>query len=312
MVLRPGDQPRAELVLAGAKRSSDGIYKDLKPGDIVDHYRVIERLGAGGMGRVYKVEHLTLGREYALKVLHSEVVQRDPRSIDRFVREARAASRIHHPNIIDVFDFGYLGDSRPYFVMELLDSTSLGDYIDQNGPLEPTRALEIARQLVDALSAAHEAGVIHADVTPSNILVAGSSVKLVDFGLAELSEAVQVDETATHVMGTPRYVAPERLLGRASSEACDQYSLGIVIFEMLAGLTPFNAPDLKTLCRQHIQEPPPSVLSPFVPLPPELDRMLARCLEKSPGQRFPTMAALAAALQEVAWLVNEEGRRAAS
>jgi serine/threonine-protein kinase len=137
-------------------------------------------------------------------------------------------------------------------------------------------------------------------------------VKLVDFGLAELSEAVQLDETATHVMGTPRYVAPERLLGRASSEACDQYSLGIVIFEMLAGITPFFASDLKTLCRQHIQEPPPSVLSPFASLPPELDRMLARCLEKSPAQRFPTMSALAAELQEVAWLLEQEGRRAAS
>jgi serine/threonine-protein kinase len=264
------------------------------------------------MGRVYKVDHLTLGRSYALKVLHSEVLQRDPRSADRFVREARAASRIRHPNIIDVFDFGYLRDGRPYFVMELLDSTSLGDHIDEHGSLEPNRALTIARQLVDALRAAHDAGVIHADVTPSNILVADSRVKLVDFGLAELSEAVQVDETATHVMGTPRYVAPERLLGRASSEACDQYSLGIVMFEMLSGVTPFNAPDLKSLCRQHIQDPPPSVLSPFAPLPPELDRMVARCLEKSPGHRFPNMGALAAELEEVAWLVGQEARRAAS
>ena len=312
VMVRPGAQPRAELMLARDERSSDGTFRELQTGDIVDHYRVLERLGAGGMGRVYKVDHLTLGRSYALKVLHSEVLQRDPRSADRFVREARAASRIRHPNIIDVFDFGYLRDGRPYFVMELLDSTSLGDHIDEHGSLEPNRALTIARQLVDALRAAHDAGVIHADVTPSNILVADSRVKLVDFGLAELSEAVQVDETATHVMGTPRYVAPERLLGRASSEACDQYSLGIVMFEMLSGVTPFNAPDLKSLCRQHIQDPPPSVLSPFAPLPPELDRMVARCLEKSPGHRFPNMGALAAELEEVAWLVGQEARRAAS
>jgi serine/threonine-protein kinase len=264
------------------------------------------------MGRVYRVDHITLGRQYALKVLHSEILQRDPRSIDRFVREARAASRIQHPGIIDVFDFGYLVDGRPYFVMELLQGDSLGNLIDHKGPIEPRRALALAKQLGDALRAAHEAGVIHADVTPSNILVAGDDVKLVDFGLAELMESQIVDETATHVMGTPRYVAPERLLGRAASEACDQYALGIVLFEMLAGITPFHAPDLRALCKQHISEPIPELLSPYGPLPADLDRLLSRCLAKSPNHRFPNMSAFNAELDRVAWLVGQEGRRAAS
>lgn len=312
VMVRPGQTPSAELVLTSEQRDRAMGPRELAPHDVIDHYRVLERLGVGGMGRVYKVEHLTLGRPYALKVLHNETFRRDPRSIDRFVREARAASRIRHPNIIDVFDFGYLSDGRPYFVMELLESRSLSRMIDEFGPLELDRALGYSRQLVDALRAAHEAGVIHADVTPSNILISGDHVKLVDFGLAELLEARQIDETATHLLGTPRYVAPERLLGRPSSEACDQYSLGVVMFEMIAGITPFHAPDIRTLCRQHIQEPPPSVLSPYAPVPPQLDRMLLRCLEKSPQQRFPSMAALAAELEQVLWLVAQQGGSVAS
>ena len=233
------------------------------------------------MGCVYEVYHVTLGRRYALKVLHAEVLERDPRSIDRFVREARAASRIHHANIVDVFDFGYLADGRPYFVMELLEGTSLGDVIDNDGAIEPVRALGIARELVDALRAAHESGVIHADVTPSNILVAGDHVKLVDFGLAELLADLEIDESATHIMGTPRYVAPERLQGRLASEACDQYSLGIVLFEMIAGVTPFHYPDMRTLCRQHIHEPLPPLLSPFTPIPEEARAVRSRAAARN-------------------------------
>jgi serine/threonine protein kinase len=140
--------------------------------------------------------------------------------------------------------------------------------------------------------------------------VCGDDVKLVDFGLAELLETQIVDDTATHVMGTPRYVAPERLLGRGATEACDQYALGIVIFEMIAGITPFHAPDLRTLCKQHISEPVPELISPYGPIPIELDKFLSRCLAKSPAHRFPTMSAFAAELDRVAWLVTQENRRA--
>ena len=311
VMVRPGPQPRAEVMLQRDSRANkQERYRNLVTGDIVDHYRVVERLGAGGMGRVYRVDHITLGRPYALKVLHSEVLQRDPSSIDRFVREARAASRIQHPNIIDVFDFGYLADGRPYFVMELLAGESLGELIDNHGPMEPEKALTFTKQLAAALSAAHEAGVIHSDVTPSNILVTGDRVKLVDFGLAELLESQIIDEQATHVMGTPRYVAPERLLGRAATEACDQYALGIVMFEMMAGITPFHAPDLRALCRQHISEPVPELVCPFGPLPQELDKFISRCLAKSPAHRFPTMASFAAELDRVTWVVNRENRHA--
>jgi len=205
--LRPGSELRGEAMLVNrTTRTAQprDRFDDLAAGDRVGNYRVVARLGAGGMGSVYRVEHATLGRAHALKVLHGKVLRRDAGSIDRFLREARAASRIQHPHIVDVFDFGYLPDGRPYFVMELLAGDSLGDLIDR-GPMQPAQAVSIARQLAEALAAAHDHGVIHADVTPSNVLVAnGTHVKLVDFGLAELREMrVDRDEAPDYVLGTP-------------------------------------------------------------------------------------------------------------
>src|SRR5690606_3682569 len=139
------------------------------------------------MGTVYQVEHIALGRTYALKVLRSKVLGGDATSAQRFLREARTAARIRHPNIVDVFDFGYMPDGRPYFVMEMLEGESLATRVDR-GALDPAEVVTIARQLATALAAAHDRGVIHADVTPSNVLVLGTDdlhVKLVDFGLAE-------------------------------------------------------------------------------------------------------------------------------
>ena len=194
--LRPGTDLRGEVMLvarggAGAMTAWQGgvaaTRADLKEGALVGHYRVLVHLGSGGMGGVYLAEHATLGRRYALKVLHGHVLAKDASSVDRFLREARAAARIHHPHIVDVFDFGYLPDGRPYFVMELLDATSVADLVE-SGALAVSQAVAIARQLAEALAAAHEAGVIHADVSASNVLVnaRGDHVmtKLVDFGLA--------------------------------------------------------------------------------------------------------------------------------
>jgi serine/threonine protein kinase len=315
--LRPGTELRAEVMFVkrGPRLVAGDRGQELADGDRIGHYRIIERLGAGGMGCVYKVEHVTLGRQYALKVLHRSVLERDPQSVDRFLREARAASRIQHPHIVDVFDFGFVPDGRPYFVMEMLPGASLADMIDQ-APLEPVRALEIARQLGDALAAAHEHGVVHADVTPSNVLVSEigdkTVVKLVDFGLAELREPNVTPEepvASDFVLGTPCYVSPEQLRGMAVTEKSDQYALGVVLYEMIVGTPPFQDKNLRALCMKHIHDPVPDVQSKYGPVPSELSKFIQRCMAKSPSARYPSTRAMLGDLDVVTKLVERRGWR---
>ena len=311
--LRPGTELRAELMFVnrGPRFAlARDLYDDLEKGDRVDHYRVLARLDAGGMGSVYQAEHAALGRPCALKVLHGSVLKRDANSIDRFLREARAAARIKHANIVDVFDFGYLADGRPYFVMELLAGSSLGAVID-GGALAPAQAVMFARQLCEALAVAHDHGVIHADVTPSNVFViADDRVKLVDFGLAELRDPDAAREAASdYVLGTPCYISPEQIRGMPADERSDQYSLGIVLFEMVTGKTPFYDSDVRALCLKHLHEPVPDLHSKFGALPDELHRIVSRCLAKSPAARYSSMRALLMDLDEAAKLVERRGWR---
>ncbi len=313
--LRPGTELRGELVFVrrGPRLTSVGSTTgELASGDLVDHYRIVARLGAGGMGSVYEVTHAALGRTYALKVLHASVVERDANSIERFLREARAAARIRNAFIVDVFDFGYLADGRPYFVMELLPGTSLSDLLDLE-TLVPQRAVSIASQLCEALAAAHDHGVIHADVTPSNVLLEQEpelKVKLVDFGLAELKDRIDTSAPASDfVLGTPCYISPEQIRGQPADERSDQYSLGVVLFEMLTGRPPFLDHDVRTLCLKHLRDPVPEMLSPHGPLPDELTKIVERAMNKSPAQRFPSMRAMRAELDECARLVERRGWR---
>jgi serine/threonine-protein kinase len=283
-------------------------------GDVVGNYRVAEFLGEGGMGTVYRCEHVALGREYALKVLRAKVVERDPTAAQRFLREARTAARVRHPNIVDVFDYGTLPDGRPYFVMELLEGESLADRVDR-GALPPAEVVTIARQLATALAAAHDRGVIHADVTPSNVLVVSAPsssemhVKLVDFGLAELAGEGLYDENPEFVLGTPAYISPEQLRGLAPTDRSDQYGLGAVVYELLTGHPPYQHPDLRTLCMMHITSPIPAVESPHGPLPPKLADVVTTCLQKTPQSRFPGMRALMAALDEIERVTDRRGWR---
>ncbi len=300
--IRPGRALRAEVFLR--KMTPRAVPAptariDLVPGALVGQYRVTRPLGAGGMGSVYHVTHATLGRPLALKVLHATVLSSDPDSAGRFLREARAAARIKHPNIVDVFDFGYLGDGRPYLVMELLGGQSLADLID--GPLEPRRVVALARQLASALAAAHDCGVIHADLSPSNVLVDGEHAKLLDFGLAQLRDDPQhldPSHPAEFVFGTPSYISPEQIRGHGADERSDQYALGAVMFEMLTGHPPFKAKTIRDLCLKHIKAPIPDIETPHGPLPVELTRVVRRCLEKKADDRYPTMHEVVAALGE--------------
>jgi serine/threonine protein kinase len=314
ITLRPGKELRADLMVTRTrgKAHTPIVPVGPSPGDTIGHYRVLRFLGEGGMGTVYSVEHLALGRQYALKVLRSKVIEREAGAAQQFLREARTAARVHHPNIVDVFDFGYLGDGRPYFVMELLEGESLGERVHRVGPLPPAEAVTIARQLGEALAAAHDRGVIHADVTPSNVLVLAGEhvhVKLVDFGLATLAGEGLRDENPEFVLGTPAYISPEQLRGLAPTDRSDQYGLGAVLFELLAGHPPFEHPDLRKLCMMHIQAPIPTIESPHGPLPPRLADLITTCLQKTPQARFPGIRAMLAALDEIERVTDRRGWR---
>ena len=315
ITVRPGADLRADLMVTRprGKTAGDVPMSPLGPArnDTVGQYKVLEFLGEGGMGTVFSVEHVVLGRKYALKVLRARVIERDSTAAQRFLREARTAARVHHPNIVDVFDFGHLPDGRPYFVMELLEGESLADRVER-GPLPPADVVSIARQLGDALAAAHDRGVIHADVTPSNVLVVASRqlhVKLVDFGLAELAGEHLRDDNPDFVLGTPAYISPEQLRGLAPTDRSDQYGLGAVLFELLTGHPPYEHDDLRKLCMMHIQAPIPQIESPHGPLPPKLADLVTTCLQKTPQARFPGIRALLAALDEVERVTDRRGWR---
>jgi serine/threonine protein kinase len=311
VTLRPGAALRCDLVvMARPPRAGRGatLGSGTETGDRIGNYRVVRRLGEGGMGTVFEVEHAVLGRHYALKVLRAKVVEREATAAQRFLREARSAARVHHPNIVDVFDFGHLGDGRPYFVMELLEGESLQDLIER-GPVPAQDVVAIARQLASALGAVHERGVVHADVTPSNVLVVGETVKLVDFGLAELAGEAFADENSDFVLGTPAYISPEQLRGLAPTDRSDQYGLGAVLFELLSGHPPYQHSDLRQLCLMHVTAPIPIVDSPHGPLPPKLVDLVSTCLQKLPQQRFPGMRALIAALDEIEKVTDRRGWR---
>jgi serine/threonine-protein kinase len=295
VTIAPGLHPRAELVFVapGAKHA----MREPLPGERIGHYQILCRIGAGGMGDVYEVEHVTLRTRAALKILQHEVIERDAASRDKFLLEAQATARIRSPHVVEVFDFGYLPDGRPYFVMELLAAQSLGDILDR-GPLPVASALAVARQIAAGLCAAHEHGIVHADVTPCNVLVQRDHVKLIDFGLAQLRDARPL-QVADQLAGTPSYVSPEQLQGHAAIEASDQYSLGCVLFEMLAGSPPFVGDTTAEVCLAHVRKPPPRPFSVHGEVSRELAAVIARCLAKDPAQRFSSMAALGQALEAV-------------
>ncbi|HEY4241318.1 MAG TPA: serine/threonine-protein kinase [Kofleriaceae bacterium] len=313
VTVRPGAELRADLMLMSRSRprAVPQPPAPLGPGDVVGQYRIHQRLGEGGMGTVFSVEHVALGRIYALKVLRTRVIERDPTASQRFLREARSAARVRHANIVDVFDFGHVADGRPYFVMELLEGQSLADLVAL-GPMDPAAVVHVAKQLATALAVAHDHGVVHADVTPSNVLVVGGDamqVKLVDFGLAELAGEGLRDENPEFVLGTPAYISPEQLRGLAPTDRSDQYGLGAVIFELLCGHPPYQDPDLRALCLKHIGAPIPPVESPLGPLPPKLADIVTTCLQKLPQARFSSTHALVAALEEVERVAERRGWR---
>lgn len=294
----------------------------LCPGLVVDGYELGELLGAGGMGVVYAASHPERGAALALKSLRADLAG-DPSQVERFERELSALGRVAHRAIGEVLDAGHLSDGRPYLVMPSLGGRSLRTELDEAGRLSPPAAWRIARELALGLGAAHEAGVIHRDLKPENVLLVSRVGEppqpvLIDFGLAKL-ESLGVDEaeslaklTATGApIGTPRYMAPEQWWGTAPTEATDQYALGCVLFELLAGRPPFEGTRYPELCEAHLHQAPPSLVSLGVACSAEVDALVSRMLAKEPGERHASLEAVVEAGDAVFGTTDDAAPRSA-
>jgi serine/threonine-protein kinase len=264
-------------------------------GATIGNYRVVAKLGEGGMGAVYLAEHPLIGKKVALKVMR----EGNPDAAERFFNEARAVNAIGHPNIVDILDYGVVGKSV-YLIMELLVGESLAALLAREGPLPVERALPIAVQIADALAACHQKGVIHRDLKPDNVfLLANDRVKLLDFGIAKLTSGARRETGKGMVIGTPAYMSPEQCEGRRDIDArADIYALGILTYEMVTGAVPFIGDGYGDVLNQHITRPPlpPSAVRRLIPGP--VEAIVLQALEKRRENRFASMEELGAALRD--------------
>ena len=274
---------------------------------IGERYHIIDKLGEGGMGAVYLAEHIRMGRRCAIKVMNAMLLH-DPDSVSRFSREAANASRINHPNVAAIYDFGETTDQIVFLAMEFVEGRSLAAALDGKRAVPERRAMEIACQVADALNAAHELGIVHRDLKPDNIMMTHSRagkdlVKVVDFGIAKATGGGQQTVTRTgFIVGTPAYMSPEQILGDPLDGRSDLYSLGCILYEMLTGERAFAGPSGEVSIRRRLTEPPPRPRRVKRTLSKSLDRIVTKAMDRSPDQRFQSANqlrdALAAAMNE--------------
>ncbi len=301
----PGDEPTVLNKDVRAVWNPDSRAPEAnKPDPLVGHtidgkYRLDTMLGAGGMGTVYRATRLLIGDSVAVKLLHPEQVA-DTLAVERFRREAQAAARLKHQNAVTIYDFGVSDDGLVYLVMELVEGRSLRDIIKQQGPLTPTAAVEIFNQVCAALDEAHRHNIIHRDVKPDNIMVNttpnGLSVKVLDFGIAKLRDLATTASSLTQtgsVVGTPHYMSPEQCLGEELDHRSDIYSLGVVLYEALTGILPFNSPTPAAIVVQQVTQPPPPPRSINMSISPSVEAVVLGALEKPRNARPETAGALA-------------------
>ncbi len=271
-------------------------------GHTLGPYELVERLGGGGMGVVYRALHRSLGQQRAVKVLPS-YLSTDQDFVERFRREAAVAASLRHPHIVLVYDVGEQDDLH-YIVMELVDGRPLSDLLHPQSPLPFDRAARLLRQLGDALDYAHARGVVHRDVKPGNVLVgAGDRVTLADFGIARALEGTRLTLTGT-IIGTPDYMAPEVAMGADGSPSSDLYSLGVVAYEVLTGRKPFTSSDKVAVLYAQAHAAPPSPRTFRPDFPEELERTLLRQLAKASSERFQSAGDFVAAISAVAPFVS--------
>ncbi len=326
---RPAERPaNVPPPMPGTSASSSSSSEMLGPGDSRDktkaevvrdepseivgnvlagRYKIKRLSGEGGMGRVYEAEHIEIGKRVAVKVLHPAYC-RMPEVVERFRREARAASKIGHPNIVNVTDSGTTDDGSFFFVMEYIEGVEVGLVIHREGPLPVMRALHITQQMCLALKAAHEAGVIHRDLKPENVLlVAGESekdfVKVLDFGIAKSAD---VEETAKSgrrltrpgvAMGTPEYMAPEQAAGKPADPRSDIYAVGSILYEMLTSVPPYDGDNVMEVLHKKANEAPRPLRELRPDVPEGVEELVIRAMARSPADRPQSMADLARDIQ---------------
>ena len=269
---------------------------EIPPDALVDgRYKVLARLGSGGMADVFCAEDQQLGRKVALKLLHRRFAE-DAEFVERFRREASAAAGLQHPNVVGVYDRGEW-DGTYYIAMEYLPGRSLKDVIRQEAPLDPMRAIDITVQILKAARFAHRRGIVHRDLKPHNVMIDDEDrVKVTDFGIARAG-ASDMTETGS-IMGTAQYLSPEQAQGHAVSQSSDLYAVGVILFELLTGHVPFDAESAVTIALKHVSEAPPapSMFDPSVP--PALEAIVLWALEKDPAARPADADAFIHALED--------------
>lgn len=318
-------------------QSGEAVSIDELPAELRDHprYHIVELIGRGGMGNVYRAEHRLMNRPVAIKLINSQLIQQ-PQAVERFRREVQAAAKLTHPNIVTAYDAEQAGDVH-YLVMEFVEGTDLASVVKHRGPLSVAEACECIRQVAEGLQHAHESGMVHRDIKPHNLMLsANGQVRILDFGLAGFASEAAFEgshvrqnvgdthvapqsgdsdyiappsgdggytvtaahlTTAGSVMGTPDYIAPEQAVDAHSADIrADIYSLGCTLHFLLTGKPPFEADNVFAKLKAHAQQPPPSLTTLRKDVPVELAKVAARMMAKNPAERFQTPAAVAEAL----------------
>ena len=271
-------------------------------------YQIECRLGQGGMGVVYKARHAYLKTQLAIKVILPDLVGNDPQLVTRFRQEALAAAAIRHQNVVSVTDYGVIDGTVPFLVMEFVEGESLHDLLSREKKLSPERGFELISAVCAGVGAAHHQGIVHRDLKPLNIMICkdranmSQAVKILDFGLAKIKSGELlgsfIQAQTTGLMGSPYYMAPEQWADEDPDSRSDVYSLGVMLFQMLAGDVPFKGSSIPAIMKKHISDPPPSLASMGVNVPPELERAIAHSLEKKPENRTATVEIFVSELQQ--------------
>jgi serine/threonine protein kinase len=305
----------ADYNVCPADQSALQSAHELQPGMVIrGKYEILERIGIGGMGFVYKGRHITFNELFAIKIVN-DVIAGDTTFLQRFQTEAVVTRKLRHPNAVRVEDFDYTEDGRPFIVMELVEGKDVGEILQSEGPFRVPRAIRIASQVARALGYAHKLGIVHRDIKPGNIILTtdeqGQEVaKVLDFGIAKLREAVgnaKSGMTMTGmVVGTPLYMSPEQFMGKKAGTEIDGrsdiYSLGVVLYQMVTARLPFDGDTLYSIMMQHMEGVvrPPHEIAPELHIPEELSQIILMAIDKSREQRFQTAEAFANALEYVA------------